>query len=402
MITLNRAGKKRSLQFKNKLRQRFIEQCESYIGIPYSKRLFKPGDKHHDAPLYLDCCALVSRAVTDLRLDFGFALGRGNQAYQYDTCPIDLEQHELQPGDLIFSSADYFNPVHVQKHDMVHIEVFLGGGPNNERSIGSRHQVGEVRIHDSFRFVSKSYGNIKYYFKSLDTWLDGVCRSHCSIHTWQPQRFSIVQGNNHELIQRYLERGMTNMIDGQQNFDKIRFRWTSQPKEIDYKRFVIGQHVVNHFSNSHLLTNKIKLHKLLTGLNEAMLSGKVTSSIFKTVSEFSPEQYSLEDKPELIDFFIKSKKSKDQWVVRNVTQHNMVEEEKQGLSLIGDIVYYKNGILSKVSKKLRDKINKAVTTGIKQDEESKIGAAAAAECSFQTPVKKAKTSKLNTTSRKTT
>ena len=49
------------------------------------------GDKHYDAPLYLDCCALVSRAVTDLRLDFGFALGRGNQAYQYDTCPISLE-----------------------------------------------------------------------------------------------------------------------------------------------------------------------------------------------------------------------------------------------------------------------------------------------------------------------
>ena len=60
----------------------------------------------------------------------------------------------------------------------------------------------------------------------------------------------------------------------------------------------------------------------------------------------------------------------------------MVEEEKQGLSLIGDIVYYKNGILSKVSKKLRDKINKAVTTGIKLEEEPKIEAAAAAECSF--------------------
>jgi len=34
----------------------------------------------------------------------------------------------MQPGDIIFYSADYYRPMHVQKHDMVHVEVFLGDG----------------------------------------------------------------------------------------------------------------------------------------------------------------------------------------------------------------------------------------------------------------------------------
>ena len=93
----------------------------------------KPDDPLYNAPLFLDCCALVSRAICDLRIEFGFALGRGNQAYQFDTLPIVLEQSELRPGDLIFYSADYYKPMHVQKHDMVHVEVFVGdGAPTGE------------------------------------------------------------------------------------------------------------------------------------------------------------------------------------------------------------------------------------------------------------------------------
>ena len=37
------------------------------------------------------------------------------------------------------------------------------------------HSV-RVQIHDSYRFVSKSYHSMKYHFKSIDTWLNGVCR----------------------------------------------------------------------------------------------------------------------------------------------------------------------------------------------------------------------------------
>ena len=33
-----------------------------------------------------------------------------------------------------------------------------------------------VQIHDSYKFVSKSYHSMKYHFKSIDTWLHGICR----------------------------------------------------------------------------------------------------------------------------------------------------------------------------------------------------------------------------------
>ena len=96
--------------------------------MPYAKRYHNPGDPHYDAPLFLDCCALVRQVVYDLREDFGFKLDRWNQAYQYDTLPIDLKFEEMQPGDLIFYSGIYFNTkCRQQKHNMVHVEVFTGG-----------------------------------------------------------------------------------------------------------------------------------------------------------------------------------------------------------------------------------------------------------------------------------
>ena len=61
--------------------------------------------------MFLDCCALVRRALRDLRRDFGFKIGPQNQAYQYDTLPISVEKIEdMKPGDLVFISATYFNP----------------------------------------------------------------------------------------------------------------------------------------------------------------------------------------------------------------------------------------------------------------------------------------------------
>ena len=80
-----------------------------YFGVPYAKRYWKPDEKHYDAPLFLDCCALVRQAIHDLRDEFGFSLDRWNQAYQWDTLPIDLTEDELKPGDLVFISATYYN-----------------------------------------------------------------------------------------------------------------------------------------------------------------------------------------------------------------------------------------------------------------------------------------------------
>ena len=105
--------------------------------MPYAKRHRKKDDPLYKAPIFLDCCGLVRRVVQDLKKEFGFKLGPGNQCYQVDTCPIDLEFHEMKPGDLIFYSAQYYNPKTIIKHDMVHIEVFLGG-KTGEKTIGSR------------------------------------------------------------------------------------------------------------------------------------------------------------------------------------------------------------------------------------------------------------------------
>lgn len=130
----------RSQEYKDWLRQKFIRQCEKYLGVPYAKRYRDKSDPLYSSPIFLDCCALVRKAVNDLRKDFGFKLGPGNQCYQYDTCPVDLKKEDLKPGDLIFYSAKYYNPKTIIKHDMVHIEVFLGG-KSGEKSLGSRTSI---------------------------------------------------------------------------------------------------------------------------------------------------------------------------------------------------------------------------------------------------------------------
>ena len=77
---------------KKQLREKFVDTCKKYFGVPYAKRYWKPDEKHYDAPLFLDCCALTRQAVHDLRDEFGFSLDRWNQAYQWDTLPIDLTE----------------------------------------------------------------------------------------------------------------------------------------------------------------------------------------------------------------------------------------------------------------------------------------------------------------------
>ena len=82
---------RKSPEFKAALRKKFVEQAKKYFGVPYAARYWKPGEKHYNAPLYLDCCALVRRVLLDLAEDFGFTIGRWNQCYQFDTLPIDLK-----------------------------------------------------------------------------------------------------------------------------------------------------------------------------------------------------------------------------------------------------------------------------------------------------------------------
>lgn len=69
---------------------------------------------------------------------------------------------------------------------MVHVEVFMGG----TSTIGARFRKGTIQIHEHYQFVSSSYYNIRIYFKSIETWLDGICRSFCPLHIWGDYRIA--------------------------------------------------------------------------------------------------------------------------------------------------------------------------------------------------------------------
>ncbi|XP_031554461.1 probable beta-tubulin polyglutamylase [Actinia tenebrosa] len=171
----------------NGLRQTFLEGLKKYFGVPYAKRYHDENSPYYNAPLFLDCCGLIRRVLLDLKEEFGFVVGGGNQAYMYDTLPGDIkEQVDMKPGDLVFISATYYEKPGKkwkrQRHDMVHVEIWLGEG---EKTIGARWQKGVVQVFDSYKFVSKSYYNMKYHFKSIDTWLMGICKSFCPEHPWR-------------------------------------------------------------------------------------------------------------------------------------------------------------------------------------------------------------------------
>ena len=180
------------------LRAKFLAKVESYIGVPYGKKYHAddPTSPHHDAELYLDCCALVRRAVRDLQDDFGFVLGRGNQAYQFDTLPIRVHGvDQLKPGDLVFyeSHIKEGSGLKSQPHDMVHVEVFTGGGESGKETIGSLPHTcwrtgGKCGVQRFSTYECEETAKWKlkrYWFCSIDTWLQGVCKSHCEEHDWR-------------------------------------------------------------------------------------------------------------------------------------------------------------------------------------------------------------------------
>ena len=91
----------------------------------------------------------------------------------------------MKPGDIIFYSAKlYDKKAKVHAHEMVHIEVFIGKD-GEKHSIGARRKGGVVQPFETFQFESKRFYNTKYHFRSLDTWLDGICKSWCDQHDWK-------------------------------------------------------------------------------------------------------------------------------------------------------------------------------------------------------------------------
>lgn len=106
-------------EFRKELRYKFIEQAKKYLGVPYAKKFYKEGDEFYDSPMFLDCCALIRRCVNDLSEEFKFTLFGWNQQYQYDILPDEIEFKDLQPGDLVFYSATFY------EKDKVFIYIYL-------------------------------------------------------------------------------------------------------------------------------------------------------------------------------------------------------------------------------------------------------------------------------------
>ncbi|CAF0834722.1 unnamed protein product [Rotaria sp. Silwood1] len=93
-----------------RLRLKFVEQAKRYLGIPYAKKYFEPGTPEYESKLFLDCCGLVRRVMYDLSKEFGFVIGPWNQSYMFDTLPKTITHlSDVQPGDLVFISATYYN-----------------------------------------------------------------------------------------------------------------------------------------------------------------------------------------------------------------------------------------------------------------------------------------------------
>ena len=76
-------------------------------------------------------------------------------------------------GDVNMTCLVVCGKVKKQKHNLTHMEIWLGEG---HKTIGARWQKGKVQVFDSYQFNATSYHSPVYIFKSIDTWLMGICR----------------------------------------------------------------------------------------------------------------------------------------------------------------------------------------------------------------------------------
>lgn len=290
------------------LRRNFVDACKSYLGVPYAKRCHEPDDPDIDSPLFLDCCGLVRRAVKDLQEDFGFLIGRWNQAYQFETLPEELTFEQMRPGDLVFVEGKYYAEKKMQqRHFIVHVEVFVGG-ETGEGTIGSRWsrsdpaagKVRGVQMHPSYRYTTQNYDLIKYHFRSLDTWLNGICKSQTYSDALYPTVashitksvfdsksddeaasdneeeagfvpnphgaspvFYVVDGNNWKALAQVLERRGWQRLPFESSYThRFDLKWVETRGQIDYGRHIEGQ-LVNHIPNNEIITAKTRLVETL-------------------------------------------------------------------------------------------------------------------------------------------
>mmetsp|Transcript_40100 Transcript_40100/g.115697 ORF Transcript_40100/g.115697 Transcript_40100/m.115697 type:complete len:662 (+) Transcript_40100:45-2030(+) len=312
---------------EDQLRARFVETCKQYLGVPYARKFHEPDDPDYKSPLFLDCCGLVRRAVQDLQEDFGFRIGKWNQAYQFETLPEEVTFDQLKPGDLVFVEGTYLDTAKKpQRHNIVHVEVFIGG-ETGEATIGSRWsrnnpsegKVRGVQIHPSYRYPSKNYEVHRFIFRSLSTWLQGTCHStsypdaatgsalaplncggksifqdseeededEAGIYVPNPYGeapvFYVGEGNNWPVVAEALERRGWRRLPFEAGFStRFDLKWVEQRSKIDYKHHFEGQ-LINHIPNNDVITCKTRFldtmhaHEAATGSRFAYHPSSYTS-----------------------------------------------------------------------------------------------------------------------------
>lgn len=201
--------------------------------------------------------------------------------------------------------------------------------------------------------MGRSYHSIEYHYKSLDTWLDGICKSWCPEHKWRRSNYCVADGNNNKLVIKWLRRrGLEPITEGMRIATKTpRFRWMNKPSEISFRGFIEGKHVVNHLSNSSILTNRLKLLELFKRLQDLMAKKRLTSELFPTARSFLLETYCLEKNTQLTAFL--ALPNTGQWVLKNTSA---LDNGDNCITYINDIGSYKKAMLLKVRRGPREKL----------------------------------------------
>lgn len=362
-----------------------------------NKKCFTPNDNEYYYPIYLDWWGLIRRVWIDLEQEFGFEIGWWNQGYQFDTLPIKLKEEEIKAGDLIFYSAKLYDKNgKVHPHEMVHVEMFLGTN-GDPKSIGSRRKGGVIQEFPDFRFVSNRFYNTKYHFWSLETWLDGVCKSGWDEHDWKStKKLGSYYANIHKKKRKEKEREQLCMIDISDyiesmdkyqnscyvNFNfhlkplmewmeklsfteldrvdawnyKARLSFVNNLNELDYARFKIGYHMVNRIPCLYPWTSAKNVIKLWKWLKISMRLGYLDT--FVDLNEIISEAYVLDFMPDLWRFL--NWENTGTWDLVSQTYTNSLN-----VTVVPDILKFKSKILC-----LRDLSQDEIDSASESEEEN--------------------------------
>ena len=190
--------------------------------------------------------------------------------------------------------------------------MFLGGGTEGKSVCGARWNKGVVQEFESYEFAPKSWTLTKWHFCSIDTWLQGICRSFHPEREWKKRewlpgkqsifagkeeeeedevagpadddedtvvavgvgraqrqkRFYVSKGNQWDLVANVLEELGWQRIPFDHkddlNFD---LRWTEVRSDIEFARFREKEQLANHVPNASVVTTKHGLIKSLRALD---------------------------------------------------------------------------------------------------------------------------------------